>query len=238
MDDATTAVRYLLGGVMLAGAVLFDLKDRRVPNPWWVPFAALAGILAVGDLADPARDWQVLGVRYGMSITVAAAFYGMWRMRLFGGADAKGLIVLALLAPIPPAASMDAIQPALDALGNGAMMMLAVPVAFLLYNVLRGDLALPAALLGRRIPLDQARQRHVWPMQRADPKAPGGLGWRYWQRLSGDLEAEYEALERLGVQSVWVTPKVPFMLLLLLGWALSWRWGSLLFAGAKALSGA
>lgn len=237
MDDATTAVRFLLGAVMLAGAVLYDLRDRRVPNPWWIPFAALAAVLAVGDLADPARDWAMLAVRYGLSAVMAATFYAMWRLHLFGGADAKGLMVLALLAPWPPAAAADAVQPALDALANGSLLMLAVPVVFLLANLSRGDLHLPAALLGRRIPLARARRRHVWPMQRADPGAPGGLRWRYWQRLGGDLDAEFDALERLGLQMVWVTPKVPFMLLLLAGWGLAWRWGNLLLAAANLVTG-
>lgn len=221
---------------MLLGAVVYDLRDRRVPNPWWVPFAALAAILAVGDLAAH-PDWVLLGVRYGLSVFVAALVYGMWRMRLFGGADAKGLMVLAVLAPWP-SGSASAVQPALDALANGSLLMLAVPVAFLLANLLRGDLRLPAALLGRRIPVQRARERHVWPMQRVDPTAPGGLRWRYWQRLSGDLDAEFDALERLGVERVWVTPKVPFMLLLLMGWALAWPWGNLLLAAAKSATGA
>lgn len=237
MDDTTTAVRFLLGGVMLAGGVVYDLRERRVPNPWWVPFAWLAGVLAVGDLADPARDWVVLALRYGVAAVLAGAFYLLWRLRLFGGADAKALIVLAALAPFPPGNGL-AVQPALDALANGSLLMLTVPFAFLAANLVRGDLRLPAALLGRRIPLARARQRHVWPMQRADPTAPGGLRWRYWQRLTGNLDAEFDALERLGIPAVWVTPKVPFMLLLLAGWLLAWRWGNLLLAAANFVLGA
>ncbi len=238
MDDATTAVRFLLGTVMLAGAVVYDLRDRRVPNPWWIPFAALATVLAAGDLVGPARDWTMLAVRYGLSAVMAGLVYAMWRLRLFGGADAKGLMLLAFLAPWPPAAAANGVQPALDALANGSLLMLAVPVAFLLANLARGDLRLPAALLGRRVPLALARKRHVWPMQRADPTVPGGLRWRYWQRLGAGLDEEFDALERLGLHQVWVTPKVPFMLLLLAGWVLAWRWGNLLLAAAFHVTGA
>lgn len=230
MDDTTTAVRFLLGGVMLAGAVVYDLRARRVPNPWWVPFAWLAAVLAVGDLVDPARDWRLLGVRYGVAAALAGFFYLLWRLHLFGGADAKGLMVLALLAPWPPADAPYAIQPALDALANGALLMVLVPILFLLLNVARGDVRLPAALLGTRRPLAVARGSHVWPMQVVDPDAPGGLRWRYWQRLGGDLPAEYHSLERAGVQAVWVTPKVPFLVPVAAGWALAWWQGNVVLA--------
>src|SRR5688572_9427688 len=108
---------------MLAGAVVYDLRSRRVPNPWWIPFAWLAAVLAVGDLADPDRDWELLAVWYGVAATLAGTFYLLWKLHLFGGADAKGLMVLAVLAPWP-APTPNAIQPALDALANGALFML------------------------------------------------------------------------------------------------------------------
>lgn len=232
VDDATTAVRFLVGGVMLAGAVVYDLRARRVPNPWWIPFAWLAAVLALGDVVDPARDWRMLGVRYGIAAVLAGCFYLLWKLHLFGGADAKGLMVLAGLAPWPPPAATApyAIQPALDALANGALVMTLVPVFFLAANLARGDLRLPAALLGRRITLEAARGSHVWPMQVVDAAAPGGLRWRYWQRLGGDLPGEYHALERAGVKEVWVTPKVPFLVPVAAGWVLAWWTGNVVLA--------
>lgn len=234
VDDTTTAVRFLLGGIMLAGAVVYDLRDRRVPNPWWIPFAWLAGILVIGDLWRGDHDATLLAVRYGMSLVLAAVVYLLWRFHLFGGADAKGLMLLAVLAPWPPSTTY-ALQPALDALANGALLMLLLPVGFLLANLARGRFVLPAALLGTPRPLALARQRFVWPMQVADPAAPGGLRWRYWQRLGGDLPQEYHRLEQAGLQEVWVTPKVPFLVPVALGWAIAWWHGNLLLQAMAAL---
>lgn len=235
MDEATTGVRFLLGGAMLLGAVVYDLRERRVPNPWWVPFAWMAALLAAGDLLDARGDWGLLAIRYGMAGALAGLAYLMWRLRLFGGADAKALMVLAALAPWPPARGQ-ALQPALDALANGALAMALVPAVFLVANVARGHLAFPAALLGTPRPLEAARRSHVWPMQVADPATPRGLRWRYWQRIGGGLEAEYEALERAGVQRVWVTPKVPFLVPLACGWAVAWTHGNLLLAALRWLA--
>lgn len=236
MDEATTTVRFALGGAMLLGAVVYDLRERRVPNPWWIPFAGLAAILALGDVADPAVDWRLLGIRYGMSAVLAGLAYALWRLHLFGGADAKALMVLALLAPWPPAGRPDALQPALDALANGALAMLLVPVAFLAANVVRGHLVFPAALLGTPRALDRARRSHVWPMQVVDPASRGGLRWRYWQRIGGDLDREYAALEQAGVARVWVTPKVPFLVPVAAGWAVAWWHGNALLGVARLLA--
>lgn len=234
VDDAAVAVRYLLGLVMLAGAIPSDLRTRRVPNTWWLPFAAAALVLTLGDLLDTARVWFSLALGYGVATALCGGMYLLWRFRLFGGADAKALMVLAFLAPWPSPESPHAIAPALDALANGSLLMLAMPLATLLGNALRGRFALPAMLLGRPVPLAQARAAHVWPMQAAGPD--GAVRWRFWQKAGLDsLDAEYAALERAGLREVWVTAKVPFLVPLALGFAVSWWWGNLPAALAARL---
>ncbi|HUR25187.1 MAG TPA: prepilin peptidase [Candidatus Thermoplasmatota archaeon] len=234
MDEAAAGIRFLLGFAMLAGAVPSDLRTRRVPNSWWLPFAAMAAVLALADVADPSRDWRVLGVRYGAAAVVAGLMYAFWRLRLFGGADAKALMVLAFLAPWP-SPSAASVQPALDALANGSFLMLAAPVLMAAANLARGRLAFPAMLLGHPVPIEKARASHVWPMQVVRPD--GSLGWRFWQRAGLEsLDAEYDALARAGQAHVWVTAKVPFLVPLAVGLALSWTWGNLAVLLTQALA--
>jgi Flp pilus assembly protein protease CpaA len=234
VDEAAAGIRFLLAFAMLAGAVPSDLRTRRVPNSWWLPFVALAAVLALGDVLDPGRIWSDLALRYGMAAVVAGLMYAFWRFRLFGGADAKALMVLAFLAPWP-SPSPASLQPALDAVANGSVLMLAVPVLALLVNVLRGDFALPAMLLGWPVPLAKARAAHVWPMQRALPD--GQVVWRFWQKAALDsLDAEYDALAAAGLTRVWVTAKVPFLVPLAAGLALSWWFGNLPAWVAQALA--
>jgi preflagellin peptidase FlaK len=234
VDDAAAGIRFLLGFAMLAGAIPSDLRSRRVPNSWWLPFVAMAAILTAGDFLAPDRDWTTLAVRYGAAAVVTALMYAFWRLRLFGGADAKALMVLAFLAPWP-SPSATSIQPALDAVANGSLLMLALPLVTFAANLARGQVALPAMLLGWPVPIEKARAAHVWPMQRALPD--GTLVWRFWQRAGLDsLEAEYEALARAGVTRVWVTAKVPFLVPLAAGLALAWRWGNLPALIAQSLA--
>lgn len=225
MDEATAGIRFLLGFAMLAGAVPADLRSRRVPNSWWLPFVAMAAVLALGDVLAPDRDWPMLALRYGAAAVVAGLMYLFWRLRLFGGADAKALMVLAFLAPWP-SPSPTSIQPALDAVANGSLLMVGLPVLAFAFNLVRGQVAIPAMLLGWPVPVAKARAAHVWPMQRV--REDGTVGWRFWQRAGLEsLDAEYDALERAGVERVWVTAKVPFLVPLAAGLALSWWWGNL-----------
>ncbi|MFA5945185.1 MAG: A24 family peptidase C-terminal domain-containing protein, partial [Candidatus Thermoplasmatota archaeon] len=177
--------------------------------------------------------WTMLAVRYGAASVVAGLMYLFWRFRLFGGADAKALMVLAFLAPWPSPSSAS-LQPALDAVANGSLLMVALPVVAFLANLARGHVAFPAMLLGRPVPIAKARAAHVWPMQRIRPD--GTIGWRFWQRAGLEsLDAEYDGLERAGLARVWVTAKVPFLVPLAAGLALSWWWGNLPALLAQAL---
>jgi archaeal preflagellin peptidase FlaK len=236
VDDATVAVRHLLAFAMLAGAIPSDLRTRRVPNSWWLPFAILAAVLLAADLLDPARDWIRLAIAYGTATAVAGLMYVFWRFRLFGGADAKALMVLAFLCPWPSPESGAAIAPAVDALANGSLLVLAIPLLALAVNLARGRWTFPAALLGRPMLLEIARAAHVWPMQTAGED--GKVRWRYWQKAGlADLDAEYDALSRAGLREVWVTAKVPFLVPLAGGLALAWWPGNLLaLAAARMLA--
>lgn len=217
--------------VMFAGAVWSDLRIRRVRNTYWLPFLAVAAVLWTTDVLEARRAedllWPVAG-----TLGVMALAHGFWWIGGFGGADAKGLMVAALLWPGVPDLLAARTVPALDVLMNGAMLTLVVPLAALLVNLARGDLALPAMLLGVRMPLAEARARHVWPMQEV---RGGALRWRFWHRPSDGLGPTYRALAGHGVARVWITPKVPFMVNLAAGAFMTWVWGDVPLALAGRL---
>ena len=220
-SDPWAVTRWALGAGMLGGAALSDLRTRRVPNQYWFPFLAVALLFAARDVLVTS-DRSALLMPYGAAAAVALFVYALWWLRLFGGADAKGLMVASLLAPValapPPLDRLPVLPPSLDALVNGCLLMMAVPFLLLAWNLAKGRALLPAALLGTSMPVARAKAAHVWPMQRID--AEGKLVWCYWQR-AGTQDDAWAALEAAGVTDVWVTAKVPFMLPLLAGWLLS-----------------
>lgn len=227
LDAQASALRVAVGTLMLLGAAVLDIRSRRVPNRYWYPFVAATALL------DAYSFWRMGWEAALLPLTLAAAlsglFYLLWRLGLYGGADAKGLMVLALLAPFPFHPWLGdplpvGLPPALDAITNGTFAVLAFPILTALLNLLRGNLAFPALLLGVPMALEEAEARHVWPMQA--PQPDGTLRWVYWQRAAASRPEAYAALRAAGVARVWATPKVPLMAFIALGWAVAAAWGN------------
>lgn len=208
--------RLILGLAMFAGAIWSDLQTRRVPNPYWWPFMAMAALLVAGDAL--AGSWRL----YVVSLVVTVFAYFLYRLRLFGGADAKAIMVLSWLTPGLPEGLRTV--PAMDTLVNATFLSLTIPVGLLLYNLLRGNIS-PAAPLGVPMALAEAKARHVWPMHHV---VDGQVKWKLWQQIGSDLDERYRQLEAAGLQKVWVTPKIPFMVPLGVGLLLAGTIGNLM----------
>lgn len=92
---------------VLAWAAFKDIKTRRVPNRTWLP---LAGVAVLTLLWDGVQAWTAGGVTWtawALPTVVSIGFvvplaYGFWLIGGFGGADAKALMVLAVLFPTFP----------------------------------------------------------------------------------------------------------------------------------------
>lgn len=147
---------------------------------------------------------------------------------LYGGADAKALMTAALLVPIfaspvlfpsPGPFNVLAFLPfAVSVLMNAALLSLVVPVALAVRNVGRGEFEFPRGFTGYSMPVTELPRRFVWVR---DDRA-------------GDLRDEEEAVETSredrelrtrvahdlsvqGIERVWVTPQLPFLVLLAAG---------------------
>ncbi len=222
------SVVVFLALAMMAGATVDDLRRRRVDNRWWIPFLGAAIVLDV--LAVAHHGWTpILRLFILLSIGVCALFYLLWRFRLFGGADAKGLMVLSLLVPFPP--EEPATLFALDVLSNGLLVAVALPVLFAAWNLAHGRFAFPAMFLGFPMGLERAKASMVWPLQRIDD---GRVVWMLRRR---NIHRPWEALEAHGVERPWITPMVPFMVPLAVGTVLAFTVGNVLLVLMLAVWG-
>lgn len=217
MDDP---VRLSIAAAMLVGATVSDLRTRRVPNLYWWPWLAAALFLLAGD----ALAGESLMVPVVWALGTCAFLYGLWYLGLFGGADAKGLMVLALLWPATPDLLAGRLTPALDALINASAFVAVLPLLFLALNLARGDVGAPM-LIAVRMDRRAAQARHVWPLEHVED---GEVRIRVWQRIGEPQDEAYARLAAHGVRRVWATPKVPFMLALLPGLVVADRLGNLL----------
>lgn len=156
---------------------------------------------------------------------------------LYGGADAKAMMTVGLLLPLasspllvtlPPNLQYPLIQDipfAFTALVDGALLTLLVPVAVLGYNLSRGEHELPRALHMYEIPTEELPKRFVWLKDPAPEERP-----------KEDTTAEDEELRKRqakellekGIDRVWVTPQLPFLIAMAAGALIGVLFGDLL----------
>jgi preflagellin peptidase FlaK len=137
------------------------MLTRRVPNRLWIPLVAL-GILTLaidfltGGPVNPFERQLVL-LRVGISVGVVAPLgYIFSRVGVFGGADAKAVLVLALLFPVYPVYFLPSTALPLNAapfgvfsltiVSNSVIVAVFYPVALALQNLLRGRVGLLMAI--------------------------------------------------------------------------------------------
>ena len=172
--------------------------------------------------------WELIGVTLVLVVIDMA-----WRLRLLhGGADAKALMWVAMLLPtwgsITWLSSDDtvvlALPPALSILLWGGLAFLLIPPTNLVRNAVRGDLNglvdLRHAFHAERMALDDVKDSHVWMLSGLEVGLDGVE--RVVHRVRAPRRTPTEealdeailALAALDVQRVWVTRKVPLLVVL------------------------
>jgi Flp pilus assembly protein protease CpaA len=192
----------LVAAVMLLGASIWDMRERRVPNLYWFPYAAIAGIFVISDIYG--GEWLHL---IGATV-VASLSYLFWRFGLWGGADAKGVMILSFL--VSENLQGTTVVAVLDVLVAGMLLVLVIPIGLTVWNLSKNHRAFPAMFIGSVMPIEIAKQRRVWPLQNAN-------GWRLRSRIGEDLRLVYRELELAGKTHVWTTMQLPLMVFLLAG---------------------
>jgi archaeal preflagellin peptidase FlaK len=179
---------------VLVWAAWRDLETRRVPNRTWTPIAALAVVLlawdGAGALAAGGHELAlfVVGTAISLLVVVPAA-YLFWRFGAFGGADAKALIVLAVLFPTFPLYQVGgALFPlhatptgafALTILSNTVLVGACYPLWLVLHNAAAGRFT-PLMAVGRlrgalEGPRSTARTPVGVPPRGARPRRPADV---------------------------------------------------------------
>lgn len=181
---------------------------------------------------------DAIGVLWWKTLSVGAVVFVIdlaWRLRLLhGGADAKALIWVALLfpswatVPMPLSAVTQeatvALPVALALLMWGGLAFVAIPFMMLVKNVVNGHVRstgdLRLAWHATSIPLDEVQQRHVWLLTSTMAMPDGSLRVVNTARAprftpsDDEVARQVEELRNLGVQTVWVSMKLPLLVFL------------------------
>ena len=160
-------------------------------------------------------------------------FYVFYQFNiLHGGADAKALMTLAIFVPFYPTffgfplidlgqervtTAMELFFPfAFLVLMNAVIVVVWILLAFIAYNAVKGDIRMPEMLLGYTMDVDAVEKKFVWPMERV-------VDGRRVRTLfpKGGRESRLDDFRDLGIERIWVTPKIPFIVALTGGFLLS-----------------
>ena len=220
--------RLFLGTIILFYASYTDIKTRRASNMLWV-------ILGISGLILLVIQYFTIGFEnqyYILFIPIMIGLiYLLFQMGLiFGGADAKALMAIAILVPIQPAIAQFPLWKTLMPFSfviffNSLILFLAIPIGLFIFNIFKKDIKFPHSFLGYRMDIKKARKKFVWPLEKI---VDGKLKFIPMPK-NFDVNDEYDELEKHGIKDIWVTPKVPFMIPLLAGYIVSFIIGDILF---------
>ena len=74
--------------------------------------------------------------------------------------------------------------------------------------------------------IQKAKEKFVWPLE----KIKDGKRKFVYMPKEFDVEKELAEFEKQGINDIWVTPKIPFMIPLLVGFITSFIIGDILFS--------
>ncbi len=205
----------------------------------------LAGYLVVGGAVFGPAFLYGLGPG-GTPVSVVAVYLGILFARvlfevglIYGGADAKAIMVAGLMVPMLTAAPLAPLGPAHALLGiypfavtllmNAALLSLVVPASLGIRNLRAGTFSFFRGFTGYSLPVSELGRRFVWikdPTFDKDSEEAAAETSEDDQRLRERRQAELTAQ---GVRYVWVTPQLPFVVLLAAGAVTAVLFGNLLF---------
>lgn len=178
-------------------------------------------------------------------IIVAHIFFQTGLLK--GGADAKALMSLAVLAPFYPAflgfpiiemgspagSFMEIVFPfSLVILMNAAILTVFAPLVFLTINARKGNLEFPQCLFGYKAGLTDF-PKFAWLMERVRNDR---VEISVFPKRRGDKEEEIQRLIAFGRGEAWATPQLPFMVPMLLGLLISFFVGNLILGLVLAIT--
>ena len=215
-------IRIILALAMLGIACTSDIKKREIHDVVWIVFGAIAACLIPfgGDL-----EKELYSV--GISLIIAPVAIIVWRVGLFGGADAFALIVLAALAP--SATLFGGTVSPFTVLTN-AVLLSTIPM---LTNISR-NLILLAAKKDIFAGFDETPGRKIFAMiigyRATNPKFGFSI-----ERMEGGqkkLNLSLQHAENTAFcdkADTWITPGIPYLIFIAAGFVLQIVYGDVMF---------
>ncbi len=232
-----------------------DIKTRRVTNYVWYIMLA-GGVFFI--LNDFSKDGIAYLLRLFISVGLTFVFFFLYSLinstlhiREIGGADIKLLIVLSILFPVYPTfqagghvfpQNMPLNFFVFSVLGDAVTVAIMIPIGLAVRNLMKMGLnidKLTYIFLGYKTRISELANKHVWILQ--DFELVNGKVKTIYRRSGLETDDKtinkFKDLLEKGLinDEIWVTPKLPFMIPLTLGFFVAVFYGDLIFELTKYL---
>jgi len=214
------SLRLLTCFTMLAYASYSDLKTREVSDKLWVIFSligiAFNSIALIFDFT-----FQLLTLIIASIVITFLISFTLYYLGFFGGADMKALIVIALLLPTYDSLNYLLLHPfiSITSLTNGSFLVLSLPIIFFIKNTIRyfQGKDIFAGFEGERL----WKKVLVCFLGYRVKKADEGNFLMSLERIVDDKKRFHISLltdeDYVSGEDVWVTPGVPLLIFISLG---------------------
>jgi len=206
--------------MLIVGSII-DIWKREIHDYYWIGFGSV-GFLLVFLSSDLISDLLTIG----FALIIAPFVILMWRLGLFGGADAFALIALAVIAPMATI-SENPVSP-FTALSNAAILFV---IPFLI-NVIRNAIA---QIKGERIfeGFDEGAGKKIAAALMGYKAKNPKFGFAIEKVENGkkklDLAFHHaEKQEFCTTPNTWITPGIPYLLLITGGFVIQVFYGDIL----------
>ena len=215
-------LRILFALIMLSIASFFDIWKREINDILWLVFAAITVVLIVFS-----PDLLMTLKTTGISLIVAPLALVLWRVGIFGGADALGLMVLAALAP-EMSLTGNIITP-FSTLTNAAILSI-TPIFI---NIIRNLIAISNhenIFEG----FEETRLKKITAMffgyRAKNPKHSFSIEKMEGNSKKLDFSLKHAENEQFcNASNTWVTPGVPYVLYITGGFVVQLLFGDIIF---------
>ncbi|MFZ1076468.1 MAG: A24 family peptidase C-terminal domain-containing protein [Nitrosotalea sp.] len=223
LEGNVDSIRVVLALSMLGYATYSDLKNREISDFLWVIFGCISVVLIFFS-----SDMVHLLTNVGISLIIAPVVVVIWRLGFFGGADAFGLVVLAAL--VPEFSISNGLITPFTVLTNSVVLSI-IPI---LFNISRNLISL-------------AKHKNIFEGLENETKRNKilalFLGYKAKNpKFSFSIEKHDGANRRLDFslknadnaefcssQDTWVTPGIPYMIYITLGFIIQLVYGDIIF---------
>jgi preflagellin peptidase FlaK len=256
-DNTLDILRVIVSIVILGYSCVTDWKIRRAPNKLWYFMGGIALLFNLyafwlNDFDLGFLLWLGAGVAF-----IYALVYIIFKVGGFGGADAKSLIAIALMFPLYPIIELagmsfpianNVMSPvfSLSVLGNAVVLTIIVPLGMLVYNLLTAPfgevISNPiGAFTGYKAAISQLKGKHLRLMhhyEETDGRVEKQMTFKGPDLDNQTLDelSKWHSEGKIG-EKVWVTPKLPFLIPITLGFLAAVFYGDILMMIVSTLLG-